>query len=86
MNNGLNPFSGVPDLARRKQVAEAMLAQQLAQLSSSIYARAAGDRLRHPGPHIPAADWQQLAKRSHEAAKAYFVALGIAEFQEDQTP
>ncbi len=67
-----------PDQAR------AMIGQQIAQVAMGIYSRAAAGMLMNldvPRPTVE--QFEELARSSHTAAKAYFSGLGIAEFDDE---
>lgn len=78
MTNGLPNF-GQP--LPPQQTQQALIVQQVGQMASSIFVRAAGNRLEHSGPHSPDCDFEQLAAKCRTAAKAYFTSLGV-DFQE----
>jgi hypothetical protein len=84
MNNGITPFSQIPQIGQREAQAKAMIAQQVGQLTREIFVRAAALRMQHPG--APAPDFEELARQSHAAAKAYFQGLGVAQFDQKEQP
>lgn len=60
------------------------ITQQIALLSREIYVRVAADWIREHGDDQAA--FQFMAKQAHEAAKGYFLGLGIIEEQKPTEP
>ena len=64
--------------------AQAMIAQQVAQISGGIYMRAAAKRLMDMDVHGATTEgFEELARDSHRAAKSYFAGLGLVQFKEE---
>lgn len=80
MPNGQPPKIGgqLPNIGDREAQAKVLVAQQLAHLSMAIYSQAVSQ-------HFETADhtrFQATARKAHQAARAYFESLGLAQFSE----
>jgi len=78
------PFGNVPVLGQQQRQAQAGIMQAVHSLAIGIYSRLATDRIQH-GDCLPA-DLHKVAKDSLAAAQAYFEALGVAQFEQKDTP
>ena len=82
-NSQPGPFSGLGNqMSDPEAAAKALLAQQLNHLSLSLYVSNVTSHLETGGDR----DFQQCARRSHQAARAYFEALGLAKFEDKGGP
>lgn len=82
------PFGGqIQSLARQpsQQEMQQMLSQQLQVLAREIYVRAVSDLMPSNNRSRDAEDFQDVAKRSQTAAKAYFESMGV-QFEPEPTP
>ena len=68
----------------RAAQAKAAIAQQIGQMAAMIYTSVVAGWLKDPGPLPQPNSFQELARRSHVAAKDYFTGLGIADFDQQE--
>lgn len=60
---------------------QALIGQQLAQISTNIFCRVAAEKMAMPGP--PSVDYRSLARLCHRAAKHYLEGLSITKFNDE---